>query len=238
MAQQHRPAFERGLALKKMGNRIMESVGGRAIHPVNVKVGGFYRAPARTEIAALAGPSAERSSSPCRPWSGWQDSSFPTSRATTASLPCASRPATRSNRVASGSSDGLGRDPGRTSPTSWWRSMWRAHRAAGPLGGSTSIPDWASGTLRPQQSASCRPSPARPRPRAGLGPVCTNPFQSIVVRAVEVVFACHEALRLVDDYAPPDPPAATCRQRWSRHRRHRGSPRAALPPLSTSILRA
>ena len=45
MAQRYRPAFERGLALKKMGNRIMEVVGGRAIHPVNVKVGGFYRAP-------------------------------------------------------------------------------------------------------------------------------------------------------------------------------------------------
>ena len=56
MAQLHRPAFERGLALKKMGNRIMETVGGRAIHPVNVKVGGFYRAPSRAEVAALAGP--------------------------------------------------------------------------------------------------------------------------------------------------------------------------------------
>ena len=43
---------------------------------------------------------------------------------------------------------------------------------------------------------------------AGLGPVCTNPFKSIVVRAVELVFACHEALRLVEAYEPPDPPAA------------------------------
>lgn len=45
--------------------------------------------------------------------------------------------------------------------------------------------------------------------RAGLGPVCTNPFQSIVVRAVEVVFVCHEALRLVEDYEPPDPASST-----------------------------
>src|SRR5246127_3073183 len=45
---------ERGLALKKAGNAIMELVGGRAIHPVNVRVGGFYRAPVRTEMAALA----------------------------------------------------------------------------------------------------------------------------------------------------------------------------------------
>jgi coenzyme F420-reducing hydrogenase alpha subunit len=44
---------------------------------------------------------------------------------------------------------------------------------------------------------------------AGLGPVCHNPFRSIVVRAVETVFACEEALRLVDSYEPPDVPAVT-----------------------------
>ena len=43
MAAQRRDIVERGLALKKAGNAIMEAVGGRAIHPVNVRVGGFYR---------------------------------------------------------------------------------------------------------------------------------------------------------------------------------------------------
>jgi coenzyme F420-reducing hydrogenase alpha subunit len=42
---------------------------------------------------------------------------------------------------------------------------------------------------------------------AGLGPVCRNPFRSIVVRAVEIVYALDEALRLLDAYEPPDPPA-------------------------------
>ena len=56
MATQRRDIVERGLALKKAGNAIMEVVGGRAIHPVNVRVGGFYRAPARAELAALAEP--------------------------------------------------------------------------------------------------------------------------------------------------------------------------------------
>ena len=41
-----RPEFvERGLALKKAGNRLMEQIGGRAIHPVNVRLGGFYSVP-------------------------------------------------------------------------------------------------------------------------------------------------------------------------------------------------
>jgi coenzyme F420-reducing hydrogenase alpha subunit len=42
---------------------------------------------------------------------------------------------------------------------------------------------------------------------AGLGEVCRNPFQSIVVRSVEMLYAADEALRLIDAYQPPDPPA-------------------------------
>jgi coenzyme F420-reducing hydrogenase alpha subunit len=39
---------------------------------------------------------------------------------------------------------------------------------------------------------------------AGLGRVCNNPFQSIVVRALEITYACEEALRIIEDYEPPD----------------------------------
>ncbi|MFI6452666.1 nickel-dependent hydrogenase large subunit [Streptosporangium amethystogenes] len=42
---------------------------------------------------------------------------------------------------------------------------------------------------------------------AGLGPVCRNPFRSIVVRAVEILHACDEALRIIEDYTEPDAPS-------------------------------
>src|SRR3990172_194616 len=38
-------ALEKALRMKKIGNEILEVLGGRAIHPINVTVGGFYRAP-------------------------------------------------------------------------------------------------------------------------------------------------------------------------------------------------
>jgi coenzyme F420-reducing hydrogenase alpha subunit len=41
---------------------------------------------------------------------------------------------------------------------------------------------------------------------AGLAPPARNPFRSIVVRSVELVHACDEALRLIASYEPPDPP--------------------------------
>jgi hypothetical protein len=43
---------------------------------------------------------------------------------------------------------------------------------------------------------------------AGLGPACDKPFRSIIVRAVEMVYALEEALRVVAVYEPPGRPAA------------------------------
>ena len=53
MAQEHAELVRRGLRMKQAGNTIMSTVGGREIHPVNVKVGGFYRAPTPGELQAL-----------------------------------------------------------------------------------------------------------------------------------------------------------------------------------------
>jgi coenzyme F420-reducing hydrogenase alpha subunit len=57
----------------------------------------------------------------------------------------------------------------------------------------------AAGRLAPAAAEAAR--------AAGLGPVERNPFRSIVVRAVEVLHACEEALRIVDAYEEPDAPA-------------------------------
>src|SRR5215469_15783840 len=54
MAADHREVVERGLTLRKAGNAIMTLLGGRSIHPVNVRIGGFYRAPSAAELAPLA----------------------------------------------------------------------------------------------------------------------------------------------------------------------------------------
>ena len=53
MAADHKEAVERGLRLKKIGNQLLEVLGGRAIHPINITVGGFYRAPRKGDLKAL-----------------------------------------------------------------------------------------------------------------------------------------------------------------------------------------
>ena len=51
MARDHREIVEQALVMKKAGNAVMTLVGGREVHPINVCVGGFYRAPAKAERA-------------------------------------------------------------------------------------------------------------------------------------------------------------------------------------------
>lgn len=53
MVKDHADEVNRGLQLKKFGNRLLDVLGGRAVHPVNVAVGGFYRLPRREELARL-----------------------------------------------------------------------------------------------------------------------------------------------------------------------------------------
>jgi len=44
---------KKALRLKKIGNALLRVIGGRSVHPVNTKVGGFYRWPDRENITSL-----------------------------------------------------------------------------------------------------------------------------------------------------------------------------------------
>ena len=54
MARDHGDAVQRALALKKTGNELLRLLGGREIHPINARIGGFYRVPSRAELAPVA----------------------------------------------------------------------------------------------------------------------------------------------------------------------------------------
>lgn len=58
MAKDHRAWVARGLGIKKSGNAIVSALGGREIHPINVRIGGFYRVPTKNELETLL-PSLE-----------------------------------------------------------------------------------------------------------------------------------------------------------------------------------
>jgi sulfhydrogenase subunit alpha len=208
LAERDRAAVERGLDLKRTGNLVMEAVGGRAVHPVNVRVGGFYSAPSREAIAALADPlfRARDQALATVEWVAGFD--FPDVEADYrfVALREPDRYAIESGRAAT--SDGLDLSPAELAELVVEEHVARSTALHARLGGRD---PYLTGPLARYaiSSAMLPPLAAEAAAGAGLGPVCNNPFRSIVVRAVELVFACDEALSLVESYEPPEPPAAT-----------------------------
>ncbi|MEO3811567.1 Ni/Fe hydrogenase subunit alpha [Sphaerisporangium sp. B11E5] len=205
MAADHRGLVERGLALKKAGNVLVAAVGGRPIHPVNVRVGGFYRAPTRRDLA----PAAERllrareDALATVSWVAGFD--FPDVEHAYRFL--ALRHPTE-YAILSGSVATAGGEFG--------VEEWPAHIVEEQVPHSTALHarlDGVTGYLvgplarynlnHRQLSPTAREAAAG----AGLDGHCRNPFRSIVVRAVEIVHACDEALRIIDRLDEPDRPA-------------------------------
>ena len=86
LAKDHRELVERALHMKKTGNEVMRVIGGREVHPINVKVGGFYRAPSKARARARSSrTSSGRASSRSRPSASPPASTSPTSSRTTSS---------------------------------------------------------------------------------------------------------------------------------------------------------
>ena len=206
MARDHRAIVEGALALKKAGNSLMRIVGGREIHPVNVRVGGVYRAPTRAELApVIAELDAVREFA--REAVAWTAAlPFPAFEEDFhfVALRAPDRYAIESGRLVS--SGGLDLAP--SEYEAYFAEEHVAHSTAlhsrlrtgerylvGPLARWALNRDLLSPAVLDAADA------------AGLEPVCRNPFRSIVVRAVEILYAVDEALRLLAAYAPPDPPA-------------------------------
>jgi coenzyme F420-reducing hydrogenase alpha subunit len=209
MAREHRSVVERGLALKKVGNAILETIGGRAIHPINVRVGGFYRAPSRAELASLVPMLRDALDDAVATvaWvAGFDFPEFTHDHELLALVEpgryaiVGGHPRTdRGLEFDVREFDSYVREEQVPHSTALHaRLAGRGRYLTGPLARYALSGQWLSSTARAAADA------------AGLGPVCRNPFRSIVVRAVELVYAIDEALRLIEAYEPPTPAAVAC----------------------------
>jgi coenzyme F420-reducing hydrogenase alpha subunit len=207
LAKDNPEVVNRALRLKKLGNEIMRVVGGREVHPINVRIGGFYKAPSKAELEALV-PELE-----------WALETSLATVAFTATLDFpefeqdyefvaldtpGEYPIDRGDRVISNRGldipveeflDHVEEHQVAHSNALHGRLKERGAYLVGPLARYALCGDRLSATAREAAA------------QAGLPQVVRNPFQSIVVRSVELVEACVEALRLIAEYEPPDPPA-------------------------------
>lgn len=204
MAKDHPDLVKRGLDLKKAGNRLMEQIGGRAIHPINVRLGGFYSTPTRAQLRPLAEMLRR----------ALDDALYTVDRVARFDFPDTEfdhefLALTQSDRypIENGT-------VARSAGPAFEVRHFGDHVVEAQVPHSTALQAtldgarYLTGPLARYSLNSARLSPvaAQAAAAAGLGPVCRNPFRSIAVRAVEVVYAVEEALRIIDGYQRPARP--------------------------------
>ena len=199
MAPDHGPVVEMALRLKKAGNDLMELVGGRAIHPVNVKVGGFYKFPTKADMLALK-PDLER---------GLEDTFEAIKLVSTFDFPEMEQ---EYEYVALYDPDRYAIERGTkiisSSGTEFPVSEFPEHIKEFHVEHSNAlhakfddkmymVGPLARYTLNYDQlSDRCKAAAEE----AGLSRTCRNQFKSIIVRAVELAYAFEEAIRIIDEW--------------------------------------
>jgi sulfhydrogenase subunit alpha len=205
MAKDYRQIVERALRLKKIGNRIVSLLGGREIHPISASVGGFYKLPTKHQLRELVDDLQ---------WA--LDASLETARWTaTLEFPDFEQdyefvalrhpeeyPFNEGRLV---SNRGLNIDAAEYEDHFMEQHVKHSNALHSILRGRGS---YLVGPLaRFNLNFDKLPEVAQQSARdVKLASPVKNPFRSIIVRAIEVVFACAEALRVIREFEPPASP--------------------------------
>ena len=206
LARDHPDTVAQALELKKTGNELMAVVGGREVHPINVRVGGWYRVPRRRELQPLVAKlerAREIALETVRFVAGLDFPDYQQDYELVALDEPDEYPIDRgrvlSNRgldIAVPEYD----DHFVEEHVAWSNALHSSLRERGSyLCGPLARFALGFDRLSPLALEAAR--------EVELGPGERNPFRSIVVRSVELVYAADEALRLLAEYEEPDAPA-------------------------------
>jgi sulfhydrogenase subunit alpha len=206
IAQAHPEVVKKALELKKIGNDLVIMVGGREIHPINVKVGGFYKAPSKKDLRGMLDKlkwGLEASIETTRFVSTFKFPDFEYDYEFVSLRHPDEYPFNEGRLV---SNRGLDIDI----------SEYEKHFIEEHVEHSNSLHSVhvGSGTYfvgplaRYNLNFDKLPEVAQQVARdIKLELPCKNPFKSIIVRSLELIFAYHEAIRIIEAYEPPDKPS-------------------------------
>ncbi len=228
MAADHRAIVERGLAIKKIGNRIISILGARSIHPVSVRVGGFSRVPRREELERLRpalDEAVELGRETVAMVTGFTAPDF-AREPRLVSLRHETEYPFNEGRIVS--SDGLDLAPGR------WDDAFEEEQVEHSNALQARTKEGQIYLLGPAARVTLagdrlHPLAAEALERTGLREaIRTNIYWSIAARAVELLHALAEARQIIDAYRPPAAPAVAWSPRPGRAAWATEAPRGLL----------
>ena len=227
MARDHQTIVQQGLRLKKAGNRIVALMGGREIHPVSAAVGGFYKAPSKSALRELVDElkwALDASLATARWVAGFD---FPDFEQDYEFVSLSHRDEYPFNEGRIVSNRGLDIDASEYEDNFTEQHVEHSNALHSVLRGRGAymVGPMARFNLNFDKLPEVAQQAARD---CGLQVPCRNPFRSIVVRAIELVFACHEALRVIREYEPPSAPRAQVSVRASTGQAATEAPRGLL----------
>jgi sulfhydrogenase subunit alpha len=202
MARDHREVVERALRMKKIGNRIVQVLGGREIHPISAAVGGFYKVPTKYQLREMVEDlewALEASLETVR-WTGTLE--FPDFEQDYEFVALRHPDEYPFNEGRLVSNRGLDIDAAEYEDHFVEQHVKHSNALHSVIRGRGSylVGPLARFNLNFDKLPAVAQQAAT---EAKLRPPVKNPFRSISVRAVELVFACAEALRVIKEYEPP-----------------------------------
>ncbi len=205
MAKDHGDLVLLGLGLKKLGNDIGILLGGREIHPINPRVGGFYKAPTKEELQPLRARLEQALDAAEQTITFTGSLTFPDFEQDYEFISMHRADEYPFNEGQIVSNKGLKCElpeflnhiqEKHVKHSTSLHAVRKGHGSylVGPLARYNNCYD--------QLTPRCKEAAKK----AGIGPVVKNQFKSIIVRAVEGLYAIEEAIRIIDSYEKPESP--------------------------------
>ncbi|MBI4851673.1 MAG: Ni/Fe hydrogenase subunit alpha [Acidobacteria bacterium] len=206
MAKDFPDIVKQGLELKKAGNEIVRVVGGREIHPINVRVGGFYKIPSKKDLLVLA-EKLKRARDLALETVKWVAKfNFPdfTQDYLFVSLAHENEYPFNEGRIVS--SNGLNIDIKEYEDYFVEEHVKHSNALHSQM---KTGENYFVGPLARYSLNFDKLSPLTKETALdiGLSKTCKNPFQSIIIRSLEILYALDEALRIINSYETPEQPA-------------------------------
>jgi sulfhydrogenase subunit alpha len=196
---------KKALELKKIGNDLMTLLGGREIHPINVRVGGFYSVPAKKDLLKIRERLEWARDAAIDTIELFATFDFPDFERDYEYVSVCHPDEYPFNEGRIKSNKGLDIDISEFNERFQEIHVERSNALQVKIRarGAYHVGPLARYSLNYHLLT---PTCKEMAKKAGLGETCFNPFKSLIVRGIETLYAVEEAIRIIDNYEQPDRP--------------------------------